>query len=138
MVKCNAITIDNKRIKIRPKALKDMNNAENIDKIISKIKTRIDKEIPDTGYFRNFAEDFQNTDKNLYARACSLSVQRDETIDGQALLLANVLHPSMNIESSVMLRCGNRQELLDYIENSSFKDELMQSFKELSNSLKNN
>lgn len=119
-----------------PKSLKKMSISEDLENIISKIKARVEREIPDRGFFRNFAEDFKNSDENLYARACSLSVQRDETIDGKALLLANVLHPTMNIEASVMLRCGDRKELLEYMSQDGFKDELRQSFEELAESLK--
>lgn len=118
------------------KGLKKVNVSDDVEKIISKLKNRIEREIPDTGYFRNFAEDFKNQDKNLYAKACSLSIERDETIDGKALLLANVLHPQRNIEASVMLCCGDRKELLKYMNKDGFSEELLKSFLDLAESLK--
>ena len=119
-----------------PKGLNKVSISEDIKKMISKLKSRVEREIPDKGYFRNFAEDFQNNDEKLYAKACSLSVEKDETIDGKALLMANVLHPQRNIEASVMLYCGDRKEILAYINKDRFNDELLQSFFELAESLK--
>ena len=95
-----------------------------------------EKEIPDTGYFRNFAEDFENKNKNIYARAISMSIEKDENIDGHALLLLSALHPSMNIDASSMLVCGKRDDILSFMNKENFTKKVEEEIIKLSDSLK--
>ena len=85
MIKYDIKKISEKNIRMIPRKMVKI--SEQINQITAKMKGRIEKEIPDTGYFRNFAEDFENKNKNIYARAISMSIEKDENIDGHALLL---------------------------------------------------
>lgn len=134
MIKYDIIRLDNKNIKFIPRGMTNMKFSQELDKVISKIKERIEKEIPDTGYFRNFAEDLANKDDNLFAKSVSLAVERDENIDGNALLLVSVLHPAINIDASSMLACGKRGQLLEYMNKEGFKDEVIKRIHELADS----
>ena len=109
---------------------------DNLVEISEKIKERIGREVPDTGYFRSFAEDCSINNKNIYGRSVSICVERDETANGSALLLVSLLHPVLNKEASKMLTYGNREALLKHIENPNFKEELEKTVLELSESLK--
>ena len=83
---------------------------------------------------KNFAEDFANSDEKLCAKAVSLSVERDENVDGNALLLVSVLHPFMNIDASLMLASGKRDKILEYMNKDGFKDEIIRKIHELADS----
>ena len=112
------------------------NFSEELNSVISKMKDRISREVPDRGYFRNFAEDFENNNKNIFARAISLSVEKDENIEGSALLLVSALHPSMNIDASSMLVCGKRDEILKFMNKDNFIGKVAEEIYKLSDSLK--
>ena len=118
MIKYDIKKISEKNIRMIPRKMVEI--SEQINKITAKMKGRIEKEIPDTGYFRNFAEDFENKNKNIYARAISMSIEKDENIDGHALLLLSALHPSMNIDASSMLVCGKRDDILSFMNKENF------------------
>ena len=75
MIKYDIKKIREKNIRMIPRKMVEI--AEQINKITAKMKGRIEKEIPDTVYFRNFAEDFENKNKNIYARAISMSIEKD-------------------------------------------------------------
>ena len=118
MIKYDIKKISEKNIRMIPRKMVEI--SEQINQITAKMKGRIEKEIPDTGYFRNFAEDFENKNKNIYARAISMSIEKDENIDGHALLLLSALHPSMNIDASSMLVCGKRDDILSFMNKENF------------------
>ncbi len=134
MVKYDIIKINNKNVRMVPKGITNMKFSQELDKVVARMKARIEREIPDTGYFRNFAEDFVNPDEKLCAKAVSLSVERDENIDGNALLLVSVLHPFMNIDASSMLVSGKRDKILEYMKKDGFKDEVVRKIHELADS----
>ena len=117
-----------------PQGITNMKFSQELDKAVARIKERIEREVPDTGYFRNFAEDFANSDEKLCAKAVSLSVERDENVDGNALLLVSVLHPFMNIDASLMLASGKRDKILEYMNKDGFKDEIIRKIHELADS----
>ena len=74
--------------------------SETLQKITEAIKDDISSKIHDVGYFSNFAQDCKNPDKNLFARAISLAVRKDPNNDGKAYLSINILHPTMQVNSS--------------------------------------
>lgn len=124
----------NKNINFRPRLKMDI--VKNIENMISTMKARVEREIPDTGYFRNFAENFENKDNKIFGKYIALSIEKDEMIDGEALLKISVLHPNLPVDASSLLVAGNRKKILDYMNNDKFLDEVMNSILELSKSLK--
>ena len=120
---------------VRKDAVMNLDSA--IKEAVDTIKKRVEKEIPDVGYFRNFAEDFKNTDKNVYAKAVSIAVQRDVKNDGMAYLSLNLLHPTMFLNASTELAYGNRKQLLEAINDKDFLKKVEAGIKNLSEDLKN-
>ena len=57
MVKYDIIKINNKNVKMFPKGITNMKFSQELDKAVARNKERIEREVPDTGYLRNFAED---------------------------------------------------------------------------------
>ena len=135
MVKYELAKIKNRNILMRPKEPSRIPFPQQLDSMISKMKERIEREVHDTGYFRNFAEDIY-LNKDFYGRAAALCVERDENLDGRALLLLSVLHPSLNTDASVMLMSGNRDAILRYMNDKNFKNEIVKTIQQLSESLK--
>lgn len=134
MVKFNVTNINNKyNTKI---GYSKLDFSDNLKIIIEKVKDRISREIPDKGYFRSFAEDFPCSEKNIFGRSFSICVERDEMVEGNALLMISLLHPCMNKEASVMLINGDRNALLEYISRKDFTKEIESKVLELSESLK--
>ena len=125
---------------IQKNTVKKMNSNLDIEliKIINRIKDRIEREIPDTGFFRNFAENFdKNYRPDLFCKNIALFVQRDEMRDGRAFLGVSVLHPTMNKQFSTYIMNGDRNKILEYINNSKFNEEFKNTVLKLSEKLKN-
>lgn len=109
-----------------------------LGKVVERFKNRVEKEIPDKGYFRNFAENFdKNYTPDFYAKNIALFAQRDEQQDGKAFLGIDVLHPTMNKHMSMYIMNGDRNNILRYLNNNDFIPELEKYVLELSEALKN-
>ena len=63
-------------------------------------------------------------------------IEKDENIDGHALLLLSALHPSMNIDASSMLVCGKRDDILSFMNKENFTKKVEEEIIKLSDSLK--
>lgn len=107
-----------------------------LEKIVNKIKERVSREVPDTGYFRNFAENFEKGFRpELFCKNIALFVQRDEQRDGRAFLGVSVLHPTMNKHMATYIMNGDRNKILEYISTSEFSTEFKDTVLELSEAL---
>lgn len=135
MIKYDIKKINNKNIYFRPRL--KMNISQELDKMITTVKARVEREMPDKGFFRSFAENLENKDSKLFGKYIAMSVERDELRDGEALLKLSVLHPNLPVDASNLLVAGNRKKILDYMNKENFKDEVENTVLKLSNSLKN-
>lgn len=124
-----------KKTKISGKDI-TMELKDSLKQTVETMKNRVEKEIPDKGYFRDFAEDFANPDKNIYAKAISLSVQKDINNEGKAYLGVNILHPSMVLNASSNIAYGTRKELLKELNDSNIINKLEANIKNLSEKMK--
>ena len=116
---------------------KNMNLSDEIASVIERVKSRVEREIPDKGFFRNFAENFNKEYKpEFFGKDIALFVERDSERDGRAFVGVAVLHPTQSLTASTYLMNGNRDRILEYLNNESFKSELEKTVLELSESLK--
>lgn len=114
------------------------NLTNELTKIIDRLKVRVEKEVHDKGYFRNFAENFdKNYKPEFFGKNVALFVQRDEKNDGKAFLGIDVLHPTMNKHMYTYVMNGDRNAILNYINNENFIKEFEETVLDLSESLKN-
>ena len=113
-----------------------MNLSDSLKKTVETLKSRIEKEIPDKGYFRDFAEDFANPNKDIYAKAVSLSIKKDINNDGKAYLVVNILHPKMMLNASSIEAYGTRNDLLKELNDANIIKRLEDSIKNLSERMK--
>ena len=144
MIKCDTVTGNKAVAKYMRKGVSRVDFAENFAKISEEVKKKLSEEISKRNsqrvyvpeYFRSFAEDFSVNNRKIFGRSVSLCVERDETVEGKALLLVSLLHPTMNKDASKMLVCGDFEKLLEYMNNKNFSKEFERAVLELSESLK--
>lgn len=110
--------------------------SDKLREITEAMKDDINNKIFDVGYFSNFAQDCKNPDKNVFARAISLAVRKDPNNDGKAYLSINILHPTMQINSSSNLAYGDRKKLLEFINKPEFVDNLESVVRNMSEKMK--
>ena len=110
--------------------------SDKLHEITNAIKEDITNKIHDIGYFSNFAQNCKNPDKNVFARAISLAVRKDPNNDGMAYLSINILHPTMEINSSSSLAYGDRKKLLEFINKPDFVENLEIQIKNMAEKLK--
>lgn len=120
---------NNINMKIQPwtKGNKKMSLSEELEKIVETVKSRVEREIPDKGYFRNFAENFDNI---------ALFVERDEDREGRAFLGVSVLHPQLKLDAATYLMNGDRETILKYLQDPELSSKLEEKITKLSESLR--
>lgn len=120
---------NNINIKIQPwtKGNKKMDLSKELEKIVETIKCRVEREIPDKGYFRNFAENFDNV---------ALFIERDEEREGRAFLGISVLHPQIKVDAATYLMNGDRETILKYLQDPALNSKLQEKITKLSDSLR--
>ena len=106
-----------------------------LNKLLKVLKTRAEYELSDTVYYRPVNEALQNTNKKLYCKSVALSIVQDETNKAQHLLEVSMLHPTMMIEVKRPLASGNKQTIMNFLNNESslklLKDDLNQMSEKL-------
>lgn len=119
----------NKNIKVKPwtKGGNKMDLSKELGKMVETIKTRVEREIPDKGYFRNFAENYENI---------ALFIERDEEREGRAFLGISVLHSQIRVDATSYLINGDRESILKYLQNPELNLKLEEKIQKLSKSLK--
>ena len=137
MIKYDIVKLNSKNIRMTPKGTVMQDTQKELDNIIEKTKTYIKNYVRPKEFFRNNAENFENKNKNINARSIALCVERDETIDGNALLLLSLLHPQLDVDASIMLTCGKKEQLLEYLNKPDFKEKLQTAIEKLSKSFDN-
>ncbi len=120
---------NNINIRIQPwtKGGAKMDLSKELGKIVETIKARVEREIPDKGYFRNFSENFDNV---------ALFIERDEEREGRAFLGISVLHPQLKVDAATYLMNGDRETILKYLQNPELNSKLEEKITKLSESLK--
>lgn len=84
----------------------------------------------------HFARYFEKGYKpDLFCKNIALFVQRDEQRDGRAFLGISVLHPTMNKQISTYIVNGDRNRLLEYMNDDKFNNEFKETVLKLSKSL---
>lgn len=120
---------NNINIRIQPwtKGGNKMDLSKKLEKTVETIKARVEREIPDKGYFRNFAENFENI---------ALFIERDEEREGRAFLGISVLHPQLKVDAATYLMNGDRETILKYLQAPDLQTKLEEKITKLSESLK--
>lgn len=113
-----------------------MDLTKELDTLIEKTRKLVSG-LPDKGYFQNFGVNLpKGTKTNFFGRDISLFIERDEKRDGRAFLGISVLHPKKDIDASVYILNGDKEELLEYMNKENFNEELQKAIEKLSASLK--
>ena len=136
MTKCAIIKMNNID-KSRNKAL-NMDLSSELGKLLETTIDRIDKEIPDVGYFRDIVVKFDNDNKpkELFAKNIALIIERDAQNEGKGYLGVSALHPQMLKDSTIYIMNGSREELLNYLKKEDSKTEILGIVQELDDALK--
>lgn len=113
-----------------------MDLSKELDRMIEVLKDRVSKEVTDSGYFRNFAINLEKGQKpDFFAKDIALFVEKDEARDGRAYLGVSVLHPTMSLDATTYIMNGNRNKILEYINEKDFKEEIKAAVLELAEGL---
>ena len=138
MVQCKAIKHDFRANILKKCENNKMGLKEELDGMINTLKDRIAKEIPDKGYFRNFAVNLpENSKSNLYAKDIALYIERDQDREGRAFFMISALHPDMSGRCrATYLMNGTRKELIEKLNNKEFQTRIFDAINQLSESLK--
>lgn len=113
-----------------------MNMSKELEKIVETVKTRVEREIPDKGYFRNFSENIDaKNNSDFFGSNIALFIERDEEREGRAFLGISVLHPQLKMDATSYLMNGDRETISKYLQNPELKAKLEEKIVKLSEAL---
>lgn len=104
--------------------------------LLNKFKTRTEYEMNNTSYYRPINEAMLNTNKKLFCKSIALSVSQDETNKAQHLLEVSMLHPAMLTEIKRPLAMGDKQTIMEYLNNKDTLKTLNNDLIQMSDKLK--
>lgn len=107
---------------------------ECVEVMIVEACKRIEEKVPeDGGWFKNFSACNLDTSELIEERLdFSLYVQRDETIEGNLILdlsMAEAEHPGA--EWTVLLTCGRRHQVLEFLQDEACKEKVLKGIRRL-------
>lgn len=113
---------------------------QQIKETLSVLLTRVREEMPEYGTFAPISEEFTNSDPLLYCGKIYLVVKHPpsfiEHYETKRYFDLVVKTPSDNSDASCYLASGNKAELLSYLANEAFFDEVQQKISEMADELR--
>ena len=114
---------------------KYMDNIQDLEALLHKIKSRAEFEISDTHYYRPINEGLYSKNKKLPYKGAALTISQDETNKAQHMIEISLLHPAMATEIKRPLAMGNRKEILEYLNNNNTLNNIKKDISEMSQKL---
>lgn len=107
---------------------------ECVEVMIAEACKRFEEKVPEDGsWFKNFSACNLDTGELIEERLdFSLYIQRDETIEGNLILdlsMAEAKHPGA--EWTVLLTCGKRHQVLEFLQDEACKEKVLKGIRRL-------
>ncbi len=136
MNKCDIINMNRANI-YRKNNGACMSNTAEIKKLIQTLAERAEREIKDIGYFRDIiVKGEKDTNFGTYAKNIALIIEKDPREEGKAFLSVSALHPQLKKDSTTYLMKGNREEILKFLHQDNFFENLNETISALDDQLK--
>ena len=124
-----------KSIKFKPLNLNTTHSApvplkDKVSEMVQNLCNKVKSKELDSYYYEAINENIQNLEKDMGIKAAALSLKFQEK--NKHMLEISVLHPSMEKESTRPLFIGNQKEILEYLTNENFVNDLIKSMREMS------
>lgn len=101
--------------------------------LLAKAQNNISEKVPESGWFKNFCACNWDTGDLFEDRFdFSIFVERDESVPGNIIVgvsMIEVNHPV--IDASMLLRSGNKAQVLNYLQTEQAKNILQENIKKL-------
>ena len=142
MNKINKQNINNSNFEsIKPKSKEVKTMKKSIEKVINTIRLRAEREVPEFGDFAPVFEEFKNMDKALEATDFMLKIVKPpKTIEGHEKLryieLTAYKLPTPYKVTKLVGR-GSKEDILKQLDEPEFFNKVEESFKSMSENLKN-
>ena len=105
---------------IKTQKVKKMDLDEEVTKLIQKITEEAKNYISDINQYRNINVSVRNTFNNIYGKAFGLTIEQTPDKTNRHFLSMNLLHPSMELQSTRTIAAGDKAEIIKTLENKDF------------------
>ncbi len=105
---------------IKTKDVKKVNLEEEIVKMVKKLSDEAKNYVSDSHQYRNVNASVRNTFDNICGKAFGLTVEQTPDKFNRHFLTMNLLHPTMELQSTRTLAAGNKAEILEKINDKDF------------------
>lgn len=102
---------------IQPKGKSAMKIEESITKMIKDITKEAKNYISDVDFYRDINVSVRNNSPELFCKSYGISIEQTPDSKSRHFLSLNLLAPNMKIQSSRTLAAGNKQEILEFLQN---------------------
>ena len=135
MQKCDIININ--RDLIKKFNGMSMSSRTELAKLLQTFIERAEREITDVGYFQDIiVKGDKNTNFGTFAKNIALVIEKDPRVEGKAFLSVSALHPQLQKDKTVYLTSGNREEILKFLKQDNFIENLNETISALDKQLK--
>lgn len=138
MTEINPVNFNGVKIKGPEKMSKAENLIEEKTKtIISKLHQRAEREVPEYGDFSVVYEEFKNPDKNLSASDFMLKIYKPKNAKDEKFRCIEAVAYALPkpYKSEALIAQGNKEEILNILQNEEFVEVLQNTFTRLSANL---
>ena len=113
-----------------------MNLEEEISNMIKKLVDESENYVSDKHQYRKVNVSVRNMFDDIYAKALGLTVEQTPEKFDRHFLTMNLLHPSMELQSTRTIAAGNKKEILDKLKEDGFTKLIKNNFEQMSEKMR--
>lgn len=113
-----------------------MNLEEEISNMVKKLVVESENYVSDTHQYRKVNVSVRNMFDDIYAKALGLTVEQTPEKFDRHFLTMNLLHPSMELQSTRTIAAGNKKEILDKLKEDGFTKLIKNNFEQMSEKMR--
>ena len=114
----------------------DMSLDKKISEMLNSITTKTKQDVCDSKPYGNVIVAIRNNSSDLYCKSYSISVEPNSTDNTRHFLTLNILDPTMQYQLSRTLSAGNKDQIIDFLENGEAEKVIKENLIEMSEKLK--
>lgn len=113
-----------------------MNLEEEISNMLKKLIVESENYVSDKHQYRKVNVSVRNMFDDIYAKALGLTVEQTPEKFDRHFLTMNLLHPSMELQSTRTIAAGNKKEILDKLKEDGFTKLIKNNFEQMSEKMR--
>lgn len=108
---------------------------EQVTDAINLVKKHAADGIRDDIHYSSITDCFENSNKNIFGRAFSFSIEQDANDSAEHILRVSLLHPNLDMQTTRPLAIGNKEQILGYLNDAQTAEKIKNQLLAMSKTL---